>query len=163
MAATPLTPCSVTLAPVVAADLDRLVALRIAAMRESLETIGRFDPKRARERFSETFSPAATRHIVVDDNEVGFIAVRTDGKFRDEWLLDHLYIQPSAQGAGIGSAVLAELFAKADAAHRPIRVGALRGSDSNRFYQRHGFQLVDSAEFDHFYVRPAGAPSVTSS
>ena len=32
-------------------DFESLVALRIEAMRESLERIGRFDPVRARERF----------------------------------------------------------------------------------------------------------------
>jgi hypothetical protein len=37
--------------PVLAADFDSLVALRIAAMRESLERVGRFDPERARERW----------------------------------------------------------------------------------------------------------------
>ncbi|WP_081012134.1 GNAT family acetyltransferase, partial [Pseudomonas syringae group genomosp. 3] len=30
----------------------------------------------------------------------------------------------------------------------------LKESDSNRFYLRHGFQLVESGEFDNYYVRP---------
>jgi len=34
-----------------------------------------------------------------------------------------------------------------------MRVGALRDSDSNRFYARHGFQLVERGEFDNYYVR----------
>lgn len=46
------------LEPAVAADVDALGALRIAAMRESLQRIGRFDPVRARECFAATFDPA---------------------------------------------------------------------------------------------------------
>ena len=42
--------------PAAASDLEQLVQLRIEAMRESLERIGRFDPARARERFSGPFA-----------------------------------------------------------------------------------------------------------
>jgi len=38
--------------------VEALVAIRIAAMRESLERIGRFDRQRARERFLAGFDPA---------------------------------------------------------------------------------------------------------
>jgi hypothetical protein len=37
----------------------------------------------------------------------------------------------------------------------PVRVGALRGSDSNRFYVEHGFVLIEQSELDNTYVRPA--------
>jgi hypothetical protein len=37
-----------------------------------------------------------------------------------------------------------------------LHVGALRGSDSNRFYLRHGFVLEKKmGEWDNTYVRPA--------
>lgn len=142
-------------APVDAADADALVALRIAAMRESLERIGRFDPQRARERFLSTFAPELTRHLVVGGERVGFVVVRS---YQGELLLDHLYVHPAHQGRGIGAAVLARVFADADAQRLPVRVGALRGSDSNRFYQRHGFRQVEESEWDIHYLRPcAGA------
>ena len=54
---------------------------------------------------------------------------------------------------GIGAAVLARVVAEADAQGLPVRVGALRGSDSNRFYLRHGFRLVEQGEFDNYYIR----------
>ncbi|WP_377158682.1 GNAT family N-acetyltransferase [Roseateles sp. UC29_93] len=132
-------------------DADALVALRIAAMRESLERIGRFDPQRARERFLSTFDPTRTRHIVVDGHRVGFVVTTP----QVEWLsLDHLYIDPSSQGRGIGAAVLADVFDESRRLGLPVRVGALKQSDSNRFYQRHGFELVDEGEFDCYYLRP---------
>lgn len=44
-------------------DAQALATIRVAAMRESLERIGRFDPDRARRRFLDTFSPDHTFHI----------------------------------------------------------------------------------------------------
>ncbi len=135
-----------------AQDADALVALRIAAMRESLERIGRFDPIRARERFLTGFAPEQTLHIVLNSVRIGFYVVKPADS---GLLLDHLYIQPGHQGLGLGAAVLAHIFAQADAAGLAIRVGALRDSDSNRFYLRHGFVLVEQGEFDNYYVRAA--------
>ena len=141
---------TVVLAPAQASDLEALVALRIEAMRESLERIGRFDPVRARERFVAGFVPECTRHIVAGGERVGLVVLKP------QWnglLLDHLYIRPGFQGQGIGAAVLAMVFAEADARAQPLRVGALAGSDSNRFYLRHGFRLVEHGEVDNRYIR----------
>lgn len=145
------------LVPATADDAEALVALRIAAMRESLERLGRFDPQRARDRFLAGFEPACTRHVVVEGERVGFVVVRerpAAGAGGRELLLDHLYVLPAHQGRGLGAGVLARVFAQADAQGLPVRVGALRGSDSNRFYRRHGFVPVEETEFDLYYVRP---------
>ncbi len=141
----------ITLITVEAGDFDVLVAIRIETMRESLERAGRFDPVRASERLRADFSPEHTRHIVADHERVGFVVVKPHGA---GLLLDHLYIRPGSQRRGIGARVLAQLFAEADASALPLRAGALRDSDSNRFYVRHGFQLVERGEFDNYYVRP---------
>ncbi len=140
-------------------DLDNLVAIRIEAMRESLERVGRFDPVRARERFLGGFEARNTRYIEVSGEKVGFVVVK---HHHNELLLDHLYVRPSAQGSDVGSAVLTQIFKEADAAALPIKVGALIGSASNRFYIRHGFQFIESSEFDNYYVRqsvPAIGPA----
>lgn len=131
-------------------DADALVSIRVAAMQESLERIGRFDLKRARDRFVESFDPSLCRFIKLDGIQVGFILIRTR---RDHWLLDHLYILPAYQGQGIGAAVLHDVIEAADSQRMPIRVGALRGSDSNRFYERHGFGRTEEAEWDIYYER----------
>jgi GNAT superfamily N-acetyltransferase len=144
-------PNLIELTPAVADDLEALVALRIEAMRESLERVGRFDPVRARERFAAGFSPEHTHHVVVANARVGFVVVKPQA---DHLLLDHLYIQPDLQSQGIGAAVLARVFAQADQAALPLRVGALRESASNRFYLRHGFVWVEEADFDNYYIRP---------
>ena len=144
----------VNVEPASSEDAEDLVALRIVAMRPSLERLGRFDPQRARDRFLASFTPAYTRHLVVGARRVGFVVVRPEaGHLR----LDHLYVAPAHQGQGIGAAALAVVFADADAQGMSVRVGALRESDSNRFYARHGFELVEETEWDNYYVR---APAI---
>ena len=153
MPATKLAACqALALTPAAAGDLEPLVALRIEAMRESLERIGRFDAARARERFAAGFAPQHTQHIELHGERVGFIAVRPAA---DGLLLDHFYIHPDHQSRGIGTLALQQVFEQADAAGLPLRVGALRGSDSNRFYRRHGFRLIEETEWDLYYLRDA--------
>lgn len=148
-------PMNLTFSPTTPSDVDLLVTIRITAMRESLERVGRFDPKRARQRFLASFNPAFYRFIEADGVRAGFVLVRPQ---ENHLYLDHLYIAPEHQGKGIGAAVLREIFADADSQRMPIRLGALRGSESNRFYQRHGFEQTNEAEWDIYYMRQ---PSTT--
>ncbi|PCE23220.1 GNAT family N-acetyltransferase [Paraburkholderia acidicola] len=143
---------NITYTPTTSADADTLVEIRILAMRESLERIGRFDAQRARDRFLASFDPSLCRYIVADGTTVGFVVVRP---MADHILLHHLYVLPEHQGKGIGASVLRDVVADANSKSMPIKVGALRGSDSNRFYQRSGFVKVDEGEWDIYYVRAA--------
>lgn len=139
--------------PAEEADGGLLADVRVEAMRESLERVGRFDPIRVRERFLSNFTPALTRHIVADcagRARVGFVVVRP---YSDHLLLEHLYFRQRYQGQGFGTAVLKQVFADADRQSMDVRVGALRASDANRFYARHGFVLAEQSEWDLYYVR----------
>lgn len=147
------------LTPTTTADAELLVSMRIAAMRDSLERLGRFDPQRARERFLGTFDPALCRFIEAKGVRVGFCVVRP---LAEAWHLDHLYLLPEHQGKGLGGAVLGQILADVDSCGLPIRLGALRGSRANAFYRRHGFEPVEEAEWDIYYLkRPAPARAST--
>ncbi|HTD06724.1 GNAT family N-acetyltransferase [Undibacterium sp.] len=140
-------------------DFESLLALRIAAMRPSLERIGRFDPQRARERLRASFDAAATRIVVVGGADIGFVAVKPLPGAAAGLLLDHLYLHPDWQGRQLGARVLQQVIAEADRAGLPLHVGALRGSAANRFYQRHGFVQSSESEWDIYYIRPAAPPT----
>ena len=144
----------------VAKDAEALVALRIAAMRESLERIGRFDLVRARDRFLDGFEPVYTQHIEWQGKRVGALVVKPQAA---RLVLDHLYIHPDQQRQGIGGAVLAHVFARADAEGKSVHLRSLKDSDSNHFYLRHGFELLGQGEFDNYYVRAAKLPTVVAS
>lgn len=129
-------------------DLEALAEIRVAAMRESLEAIGRFDPERARRRLADSFAPAHARWIDFDGERIGFYQLRPTGL---EFRLDHLYLLPAHQGQGIGRKVLEHIFAETQNA--PITLGALNQSPANAFYQAHGFQIVEATEWDTEYRR----------
>lgn len=147
-------PAGYQLQPCVADDFEALLSLRLAAMRPSLEAIGRFDPERARARLAASFQPADTRWIVRGGQRIGFLARR---QLADCHYLDHLYVLPGLQGQGVGGAVLQHLQAEAAAAGLPLCLGALRGSAANLFYQRHGFVPTHEEEWDIYYRWQAAA------
>lgn len=140
--------------PATQADFEALLALRIDAMRDSLERQGRFDPDRARERLRGTFRPECTWHIEADGDRIGFYCLRPDG---EGLRLDHLYVHPCAQGRGVGGQVLRRILRDADRERQAVTLSALRGSDSNRFYRRHGFVQTGEGEWDIEYLRPPAA------
>jgi GNAT superfamily N-acetyltransferase len=145
---------SLSYEPALMADFDALADLRVAAMRESLEALGRFDPERARRRLRQTFDPACTWHIARDGERVGFYVIGDEG---DHWMLRHLYLHPVNSGQGLGAGVMRHIVRLADGAGKPLRVGALRGSRSNGFYLAHGFVLTHEDEWDLYYERGVGA------
>lgn len=148
-----------TLAPVALSDFEAMVLIRIEALRESLERLGRFDPVRARERLAAGFALEHMRHIELDGERIGFITLRPDsGPVPPVLHLDHLYIRPAWQGQGIGAWALDWAKAQAVSQDYDITLSALKQSAANRFYLRHGFVQVTEAEFDLDYrwSRPHG-------
>lgn len=131
-------------------DAAHLAEIRVLAMRPSLERVGRFDAERARQRLLQNFVDEYTRLIKVDGLLAGFFVLRPQD---NDLLLDHFYLHPDFQQRGLGSAVIELVLAEADAQGKIIYVGALRDSDANRFYLRHGFVLRELAEFDNYYLR----------
>src|SRR3954464_10641411 len=106
-----MTSFDITFSDVTVADFEELAALRIAAMRASLEQVGRFDPERARERLRKSFYPEHTQFILLDGQRVGFYTFRPAA---DGWRLDHFYIHPDWQSRGLGSFVMRRLLALSD-------------------------------------------------
>ncbi|KQW43869.1 hypothetical protein ASD88_17405 [Pelomonas sp. Root662] len=121
-----------------------MLSLRIEALRESLERLGRFSPEVARARLQSQFRPEWMQHLVVRGERVVYFTVeRRAGELR----LHHLYLRPEAQGRGVGAWVLDQIKSQG----LPITLAALRDSRANDFYRRHGFQVVEEQDFDIEY------------
>ncbi|MFN7155102.1 MAG: GNAT family N-acetyltransferase [Acidovorax sp.] len=135
---------------VLGADFEAMADLRAQALQESLERLGRFDAVRVRERLRSAFVPACMRHIVQGAERIGYLTLIPHATL-PQARLHHLYIRPGHQGCGAGAWALSWAKEQARAETRDITLGALRGSDANRFYLRHGFQLVEEQEFDLEY------------
>jgi GNAT superfamily N-acetyltransferase len=135
-----------------AEDFEELVAIRIEVLRESLERLGRFDTGRARARLASSFTPADMRHVVLNDERIGYITLRPKSTEHPQtMLLEHLYIRNAFQNRGLGLWALDWAKAQARAEHCDIRLSALKQSDANRFYLRHGFAQMSEDEFDVNY------------
>ena len=129
-------------------DGKKLADLRVTAMRPSLEAVGRFDPDRARQRFLSGFAPRETWKLMIEGRTAGFLVLRQ----RDDHLyLDHLYVEPSFQGSGIGQFALDHAKGRARSEKLPIRLMALKGSPANAFYLTHGFVSVGGDDIDTLY------------
>jgi len=132
------------LEPVRQEDFESMHELRMAAMRESLERLGRFDPQRSRARLAEGFEPRHMRHLCRDGVRVGFLNLIPEA---DVLNLKHLYVAPGSQGQGVGAWAMAWVQSQG----RDVVLSALKGSASNSFYQRHGFVQTGEEEFDIQY------------
>jgi GrpB-like predicted nucleotidyltransferase (UPF0157 family)/GNAT superfamily N-acetyltransferase len=138
------------------ADAHWMVELRAEVMQPDLERLGRFDPVRVRQRFLDAFRPEQTSVIQVDGTDVGLIAVRPEP---DTIWIEHFYVQPSLQGRGVGTAVLASMI-DAHEDGRPFRIDVLQGSPARRLYERFGFLFEHADAVDVFLVRNLSAPEV---
>ncbi|WP_094803624.1 GNAT family N-acetyltransferase [Bordetella genomosp. 5] len=140
-------------APVSLDDLPALAELRVAAMRESLEALGRFDPERARRRLIEGFVPEYARHIETPAERIGFYVLQPED---DALHLKHFYLWPRHCGQGHGRSVMQALQAQARMAGLPLRLNALRGSRANAFYLACGFVEEHADALDVYYGWHAG-------
>lgn len=131
-------------------DADYLAEIRAVAMRASLEELGRYDPQRVKKRFLDTFVASDTWKIEMNGKIAGFFVLRDRN---DHFYLDHLYIHPIFQNKKLGSAVIDHIIKLTETHQLSIRLGALKGSSSNRFYLNHGFKKMSEDEFDIYYER----------
>jgi GNAT superfamily N-acetyltransferase len=141
-----------------AGDFEVMLSIRLAAMRESLDRVGRYNPGRSRERLERSFYPEFSEFILWNGERIGFYTFRPAP---DGFHLEHLYVLPSHHRRGIGSRVLERLTSEADSAGMPIFLGALKESEANHFYRRHGFEKNTESEWDIYYVRQPGLPKST--
>jgi len=104
------TPTATTWRPAREEDGPALAELRAQVLRDSLERVGRYDEVRVRERFLVGFDPTHT-HVLVGAEPLGSIALRPEPE--GSWL-EHFYLSPALQGAGVGGGVLRAVVAAAD-------------------------------------------------
>jgi len=143
--------------PASAADVEAVAELRAEALRGDLERLGRYDAHRVRQRLRDGFEPAHTWVIEVAGAFGGCVALRPDADARCHWL-EHFYLAPRLQGAGIGSGVLRELLERCDRdGVRVVRLNVLQGSPARRLYEWHGFTVETEDPVDVFMVREVPA------
>ena len=143
------------LRPALPDDAGWMAELRAVVLRSDLERLGRFDPVRVRRRLLDGWAAERTSVIRVDGRDAGLVACREEP---DAWWVEHLYLDPAAQGRGIGGEVLADLMDRHDDG-RPFRLDVLQGSPARRLYERAGFRVEREDPVDAWLVAPGRGPT----
>ena len=129
-------------------DAHELAELRARAMKPGLQQVGRFDEERVRSRFLDSFVPQDTKKIIIEGVLGGFFVVKHNP---DHLYLDHLYVEPGFQRRGVGRAVIDSVLRQSEQLQLPVRLGALRQSSANLFYQSLGFVSTHEDACDIYY------------
>jgi GNAT superfamily N-acetyltransferase len=87
---------------------------------------------------------AGVRFWGYEDGGGALLGVMGVQRVDDVELIRHAYVTPSAQGRGVGGALLEHLMG---AATLPVLVGTWAAAEwAIRFYERHGFEVTSRAE-----------------
>lgn len=101
------------------------------------------------------FDLASTRIIQTEDWRVGYVTVE---KNADHFRLSKLYLMPAAQGKGLGAAVLAMIWAEAEAAGLPLRLSVLSPNQrALSFYLRQGLRVSETTP-ERIFLQTAPHP-----
>jgi GNAT superfamily N-acetyltransferase len=119
-------------------DMDQAAAVHRASFDHALPTLaGLHTPEGVRWFFRERVFATCQVWGYFDDHElVGIIA------FRQGWI-EQLYVLPLSQGRGIGTALLA--ISKSCSSCLSLWTFQ-RNAAARRFYERHGFALVEETD-----------------
>jgi ribosomal protein S18 acetylase RimI-like enzyme len=83
----------------------------------------------------------------VNDVPVGFASVLAEGN--NVYKLNKLYVSPATQKAGAGKALLYRVIEHAKAAKgQSIQLQVNRHNNAKDFYAKHGFTVIQEADFD---------------
>lgn len=132
------------------ADRDFLWWLHVAAMKPYVEQTWGWDDAWQRQEFDRKFDPAAVQVIELDDAPVGCVSVRRE---TDHVFLAAIEIDPQHQNRGVGSEVIGQIIAEADAEDLPVRLRVLKVNPARALYERLDFRCVAETETHYVMVR----------
>ena len=139
-----------------ATDIDRRFAehVREQCYRDVvIRQFGAWNPEVQKRFFEEKWRPEHYSIIMFENEPIGVVAIYEK---HDHLWLSEIQILPSHQGRGIGSAILADLIARARAQTLPLRLQVLRCSRAQGLYQRFGFICYGRTESHLLFEKSCG-------
>ncbi|MBX9593409.1 MAG: GNAT family N-acetyltransferase [Roseomonas sp.] len=131
------------LRPAAEADFEPMLALSIRVMRAHLERIGRYDPDRRRARMRKQFEAGILNAIERDGAMIGCVGIEQASEAVE---IHSLFLEPEAQGQGLGAAVFRAIHASHPG--RAFAIEVLKESPARRFWERLGFVVTGEQPFD---------------
>lgn len=130
-------------------DWDFIAFVTEACMRDYVEqTWGQW-----RADSPDDFEADLHQIVQCDGIDIGCIALVDESTVL---VLKTLYILPSHQNRGIGTALMQRIIEQAESNKKTIHLRVLRVNPARRFYERHGFVVTHSTDERHFMARYNG-------
>lgn len=122
-------------------DYDFLYALHVATIRDAVEATWGWDEEYQRRYFEEHWDPKPRRIVVVDAQDVDMLQVE---QYADHLFLALIEVAPGWQSQGLGSALIRDVQAQAQAARLPLILHVLKANKRGKqLYERLGFRIVE--------------------
>jgi len=149
----PLADLGVSLRESVPSDSEFVYLVKVAAFREYVERVWEWDEQEQRQRHDRRCASQDVRIVQVGDQDVGFLSTeRTPGHLA----VRQLFIHPSHQRRGVGTACMGRLISEADRVGLVIALQVLKvNRGARRFYERLGFR---SAGETHTHIQMQRGP-----
>jgi ribosomal protein S18 acetylase RimI-like enzyme len=132
-----------------AADYDFLYDLHVSAMREHITATYGWDEAFVQNHFRDHFDLTRSQIVVVNGREAGVVAVE---RRSSEVYLANIEVMPAYQGRGLGTAIIRDILAGAQAAGLPVALQVLKVNPARRLYDRLGFTITGETP-THFLMR----------
>ena len=90
--------------------------------------------------YQENYTDTDFLVILRDDTPIGRLYV---ARWKDEIRIVDIALLPLYRGSGVGTTILRDLLAEADAAGKPVRIHVERNNPALWIYQRLGFVMIE--------------------
>ena len=92
----------------------------------------------------QSLMDTGTSIIVVSGSDIGWLQV---GETRDEIYLGQLYVMPSMQNRGVGTALVRQLCDSAGKERKLVTLEVMKNNRARSLYDRLGFRVVGSSKY----------------
>ncbi len=109
----------------------------------TVELLGRWNETGQKHVVELALTQPGTSIIADDGSNIGWVQVVESP---DTIYLGQLYVTPSSQNRGIGTAILRELTDKARREGKTLTLDVMKNNRSRALYERLGFRVIGEAE-----------------
>jgi ribosomal protein S18 acetylase RimI-like enzyme len=110
----------------------------------TVELLGEWNELGQRRVIEQALTEGGTSIIAVGSADIGWLQMR---ETRDGLYLSQLYVMPSMQNRGIGTAVVLHLCDRACREAKSLTLDVMKNNRARSLYQRLGFGTIGSSEY----------------
>ncbi|HVO44073.1 MAG TPA: GNAT family N-acetyltransferase [Aggregatilineales bacterium] len=136
----------ITRRPAAYQDADFVFEVKKDALRPYYDPLSNWEDGDKRELFRLAFEPRETSIIQLDGQDIGvLVLVETPAMLA----LSEIYVLTAYQNRGIGTSIIQDILAEADARQVPVTLHVMKANPACELYWRLGFATTQ--ESDDFY------------